>query len=164
MLRRKIYDKLLSWKNTKDKKPLLIKGARQVGKTTICREFGQKEYQSFIEINFLRDPGYKNIFSGDLNAEEIYKRLSANIPNISLIPGETLIFLDEIQNCANARTSLKFLSEDGRYDVIASGSLLGLSYGQDDDKEVEAVPSIPVGYEEIILKSSSGHMAIQVTR
>lgn len=90
----------------------------------------------------------KVIFSGNRSAEEIYKRMTANIPGIKLIPGKTLIFLDEIQKCADARTALKFLAEDGRFDVIASGSLLGLAYGKDDDREVEEVESVPVGYEK----------------
>ncbi|MBP3338536.1 MAG: ATP-binding protein [Lachnospiraceae bacterium] len=154
MLKRKMYEKLLEWKNTKKKECLLIKGARQVGKTYLVREFGKKEYESFIEINFHMHSALKVIFEGDKSAEEIYKRLTANIPGIKLIPGKTLIFLDEIQKCANARTALKFLAEDGRYDVIASGSLLGLAYGMDDDVEVEMVESVPVGYEKQLMMYS----------
>lgn len=154
MLRRKIYDELLQWKNSPHKNCVLIKGARQVGKTYIVRAFGQGEYSAFIEINFLKDPELKGIFSGSLDADEIYKRMTAHLPNIRPEKGNTLIFLDEIQKCANARTALKFLAEDGRYDVIASGSLLGLHYGQDADKEVEEVESVPVGYEQpMILRS-----------
>lgn len=154
VLKRKMYEKLLEWKNTKKKECLLIKGARQVGKTYLVREFGKKEYESFIEINFHMHSALKVIFEGDKSAEEIYKRLTANIPGIKLIPGKTLIFLDEIQKCANARTALKFLAEDGRYDVIASGSLLGLAYGMDDDVEVEMVESVPVGYEKQLMMYS----------
>lgn len=148
MLKRKMYDKLLKWKNSRGKECLLIRGARQVGKTYLVRCFGRKEYESFIEINFHMQSDLKVIFSGNRSAEEIYKRMTANIPGIKLIPGKTLIFLDEIQKCADARTALKFLAEDGRFDVIASGSLLGLAYGKDDDREVEAVESVPVGYEK----------------
>lgn len=148
MLKRKMYDVLLRWKKEHRKECLLIKGARQVGKTYLIRKFGNQEYDSFIEINFHEQSYLKEIFNGDKSADEIYKRITANIPGVKLIPGKTLIFLDEIQKCAGARTSLKFLAEDGRYDVIASGSLLGLSYGRDDDKEVEEVESIPVGYEK----------------
>ncbi len=152
MLRRKVYSRLLEWKNSVDhgsgkRKCLVIKGARQVGKTYTVRAFGKAEYESYIEINFLQQPELKNIFNGDLSGEEIYKRMTASIPKIRLIPGRTLVFLDEIQKCAAARTALKFLAEDGRCDVIASGSLLGLSYGRDDDGDVEQVQSIPVGYE-----------------
>lgn len=148
MLKRKMYDKLLKWKNSRGKECLLIRGARQVGKTYLVRCFGRKEYESFIEINFHMQSDLKVIFSGNRSAEEIYKRMTANIPGIKLIPGKTLIFLDEIQKCADARTALKFLAEDGRFDVIASGSLLGLAYGKDDDREVEEVESVPVGYEK----------------
>ena len=129
---------------------MLVKGARQVGKSFIVREFGEHEYKSFINIDFFRQPGLKGIFDGDLSAEEIYKRMTAYIPNIRLIPNDTLIFLDEIQRCGNARTAIKFLAEDLRFDVISSGSLMGLSYGEDDDEDVEIPASVPVGYEKQI--------------
>ena len=154
MLKRKIYQFLLDWKSKKEKECLLIKGARQIGKTFIVEEFGKNEYKSFIEINFLRSPSLKAIFEGDLSADEIYKRMSAHLPGISFIKGNTLIFLDEIQKCAAARTALKFLAEDGRYDVISSGSLLGLHYGQDADAEVEEIESVPVGYERQVVMYS----------
>ena len=143
-----MYDKLLDWKNNRGQHCLLIKGARQVGKTFLVREFGRAEYESFIEINFLEHPELKIIFDGDRSAETIFKNITYNIPNVRLVPHKTLLFLDEIQKCANARTALKFLAQDDRFDVIASGSLLGLAYGRDDDKEVEEVESIPVGYEK----------------
>ena len=154
MLKRKMYEQLLGWKNNKGKECLLIKGARQVGKTYLVREFAKAEYESFVEINFHMQSSLKVIFEGDKSAEEIYKRITANIPGVKLIPGKTLIFLDEIQKCANARTALKFLAEDGRYDVIASGSLLGLAYGKDADKDVEEVESVPVGYEKPLVMYS----------
>ena len=154
MLKRKMYDKLLEWKNTKNKECLLLKGARQVGKTYLVRQFGKNKYESFIEINFHMQSSLKVIFEGDRSAEEIYKRITANIPGVKLIPGKTLIFLDEIQKCSDARTALKFLAEDNRYDIIASGSLLGLSYGQDDDREVKEIESVPVGYEKQIMMYS----------
>lgn len=154
MLKRKMYEQLLRWKNNKGKECLLIKGARQVGKTYLVREFAKAEYESFVEINFHMQSSLKVIFEGDKSAEEIYKRITANIPGVKLIPGKTLIFLDEIQKCANARTALKFLAEDGRYDVIASGSLLGLAYGKDADKDVEEVESVPVGYEKPLMMYS----------
>ena len=150
MLKRKLYADLLAWKREKKKECLLVKGARQVGKTYLVRQFGKREYESFVEINFHEQKSLKVIFEGDKTAEEICKRLTANLPGVRLIPGKTLIFLDEIQKCAEARTALKFLAQDGRFDVIASGSLLGLSYGKDDDREVEPVESVPVGYERPI--------------
>lgn len=139
MLKRKILNDLINWKNTKNKECLLVKGARQVGKTYIIEEFGKTYYDNYIYLNFFRNPNLKNIFEGSLEANEIYKKISIYIPNLKLTPN-TLIFIDEIQECPNARTALKFLAIDNQYDVIASGSLLGISY--------KSVPSIPVGYEK----------------
>ena len=151
MLKRKIYSRLLDWKHRRHhehiKKCLLVKGARQVGKSFIIREFGQREYESFVCIDFFRQPDLKYIFDGDLTAEEILKRITAHIRDFRLIPGSTLIFLDEIQRCGNARTAIKFLAEDMRFDVISSGSLMGLTYGEDDDETTEVPASVPVGYE-----------------
>ncbi|MGM9858119.1 MAG: ATP-binding protein [Bacilli bacterium] len=155
MLQRKLYKYLLDWKKSNKKEALFIKGARQVGKTFLVRQFGQKEYESFIEINFLKNGSYKSIFlEDDLSATEIYKRMSAYIPNIKFIPGRTLIFLDEIQVCPCARTAIKFLVEDGQFDIISSGSLLGLSYMDDADDNVKEPSSLPVGYERQIMMYS----------
>ena len=132
----------------------MVKGARQVGKSFIIREFGKSEYKTFIEINFIKNPEYKSIFDGSLSAVEIFKRLTATFSDVNFINGDTLIFLDEIQKCANARTAIKFLAEEFRFDVISSGSLLGLSYAQDDDDEVVEPDSIPVGYEKNIIMYS----------
>lgn len=150
MLKRKVYDELLHWKKTHKNTCLLVKGARQVGKTYIIRCFGEREYKSFIEINFIRQKDLKNIFEGSLDAESVYKRMTAQIKDIDLIPGDTLLFFDEIQNCGNARTAIKFLAEDGRYDVISSGSLLGLTYAENGDSEVEEPESVPTGYEDFL--------------
>lgn len=154
MLKRKIYDSLLEWKNQRKtehiKKCLLVKGARQVGKSFIIKAFGAKEYQSFVCIDFFRQPALKSIFDGELTSEEILKRMTANLRDFRLIPGDTLIFLDEIQRCGNARTAIKYLAEDLRFDVISSGSLMGLTYGEDDDDSVEVPESVPVGYESQI--------------
>lgn len=151
MLKRKIYSRLLDWKRRRHhehiKKCLLVKGARQVGKSFIIREFGQREYESFVCIDFFRQPDLKYIFDGDLTSEEILKRITAHIREFRLVPGSTLIFLDEIQRCGNARTAIKFLAEDMRFDVISSGSLMGLTYGEDDDETTEVPASVPVGYE-----------------
>lgn len=150
MLKRKIYDTLLNWKKNHGTECLLLKGARQTGKTTSVEYLGGHEYESFIEINFIEHPELKDVFQGALESNEILKRLSLFIPGMKIIPGKTLIFLDEIQKCSQARTALKFLARDRRIDVIASGSLLGLSYGEDADPEVEKVESVPVGYENQI--------------
>jgi len=139
MLKRKILSQFAEWKNNKNKVALLIKGARQVGKTTSIREFGQKNYKYFIEINFEKTPSARRAFDGDLDARTIILNLSAQGFG-PFEPGETLVFFDEIQSCPTARTAVKFLVEDGRFDFIESGSLLGLNY-----KEVS---SYPVGFEE----------------
>lgn len=155
MLRRKIYDQLLLWKVKKHEKGmkecLLIKGARQVGKSYIVEQFGKENYESFISINFITQPELKKAFEGNKSPERIYSNLSILLPDIKLIPGKTLIFLDEIQNCGDARTAIKFLASDLKYDFIASGSLLGLEYGEDGDEGVEVPESIPVGYESEII-------------
>lgn len=155
MLRRKIYDQLLSWKTKKHEKGmkecLLIKGARQVGKSYIVEQFGKENYESFVSINFITQPELKKAFEGNKSPERICSNLSILLPDIRLIPGKTLIFLDEIQNCGDARTAIKFLASDPRYDFIASGSLLGLEYGEDGDEGVEVPESIPVGYESEII-------------
>lgn len=140
MLRRKIEKELIEWKNKKDKMCLVVKGARQVGKTYIIDKFARENYPNYIYMNFDEMPSYKSIFNGDLDPETIIKQITLNIQNVKLVPNETIIFLDEIQNCPRARTALKFLSIDKRFDVIASGSLLGINY--------EEVPSFPVGYVE----------------
>jgi len=139
MLNRKIIQTFLDWKNNKKNECLLVKGARQIGKTFTIDKFGREFYKKYIYINFIENPEYMDIFNGSLEADEIYKKISLTFYNIEFIPGETLVFIDEIQECPNARTALKFLALENKYDVIASGSLLGINY-----KEVS---SIPVGYE-----------------
>ncbi|MCL2218715.1 MAG: AAA family ATPase [Chitinispirillia bacterium] len=139
MLGRKMLYRLIDWKNGQNKRALLVKGARQVGKTFIVREFGRAHYKNFIEINFERQPTAKSAFDGDLDARTVILNLSA----MGLGPfeaGRTLIFFDEIQSCPRARTAIKFLVEDGRFDYIESGSLLGIGFRD--------VSSYPVGFEE----------------
>ncbi len=146
MLKRKFYDRLVNWKKNKEKECLLVKGARQIGKTYIIDYFGNENYKSYIYINFIESPQFIDIFNGDLSAEEIYKRITLVLPQVNFVEKDTLIFLDEIQMCPNARTALKFLALDDKYDVIASGSLLGISYKE--------VVSIPVGYETQVIMYS----------
>ena len=140
MLERKITQNLLEWKNRKDKMCLVVKGARQVGKTFIIDKFARDNYEFYTYINFDENDNYKTIFDGDLDVDTLIKQISLRVPNSELVPGKTLIFLDEIQNCPKARTALKFFSIDKRFDVIASSSLLGINY--------KDVPSYPVGYVE----------------
>lgn len=140
MLYRKAYDKLLEWKNQTKRKALCILGARQIGKTTVIRQFGNDHYECFVEINFITDVDAGKIFAGNLDANTIITNLTAYTRK-PMIPGKTLVLLDEIQACPNARTAIKFLVEDSRFDYIESGSLLGVKH-----KEVR---SYPVGFEEI---------------
>ncbi|MEG0074242.1 MAG: AAA family ATPase [Clostridia bacterium] len=140
MLKRKITEELLQWKERQDKMCLVVKGARQVGKTFIIDDFARKNYEYYTYINFDENPAYKAIFDEDLDVETLIKQISLRVPDAVLVPHKTLIFLDEIQNCPKARTALKFFALDKRFDVIASGSLLGINYKE--------VPSYPVGYVE----------------
>ena len=140
MLKRKAYDKLLEWKKESKKRALCIVGARQIGKTTLVREFAKENYEYFVEVNFLLDEKFVEIFSDSLDANTIIRNLTAYIQK-PLEPGKTLILLDEIQECPNARTAIKFLVEDGRFDYVETGSLLGVRYKQ--------VKSYPVGFEEV---------------
>jgi predicted AAA+ superfamily ATPase len=146
MLKRKFYNKLLDWKKKANKKPLFVRGARQIGKTYIIDYFGKTNYSSYIYINFLENSEYKRIFDGALDAATIYSRMSLMIQSARFTDNDTLIFLDEIQECGNARTALKFLAQDARYDIVVSGSLLGVQY--------KNVKSIPVGYEEPVTMHS----------
>ncbi len=142
MLRRKVSDELNNWKNTKDKKCLLVQGARQVGKTYIIEEFAKANYEEIVELNFKEFPDYAGIFSGNLDVQSIVMGLRFRFPDKKIEPGKTLIFLDEIQECQEAITSLKFWALDNRYDVIASGSMLGIDYNR--------ASSYPVGYVDHI--------------
>ena len=139
MLLREIEDKLIAWKNKPKRKALCIFGARQIGKTTTIRDFAQKHYKYLCEINFVESPRAKEIFNGDLDANSIIAGISA-YTMMKLEPSETLIFFDEIQECPNARTAIKFLIEDGRYDYILSSSMLGIS--------INDISSLPLGFEE----------------
>ena len=144
MLRRKIQDTLLQWKKTPGHKPLVIKGCRQCGKTFSVREFAKKYYKHEVYLNFLQDSSYASIFSGSLEVSHLVMMMSALIPDAVFEAGTTVIILDEIQDCPDARTALKFFHLDGRFDVICTGSLLGVrGYGKEPK-------SVPVGYETVI--------------
>ena len=140
MLKRKIEEKLLQWKNTSERKPLIIKGCRQCGKTYSVMKFAKDNYEHVVYLNFFENPDYNSIFSGSLDVENITMMISALLGQKAVFEaGKTILILDEIQECAQARTALKFFRIDGRYDVIGTGSLLGVRcYG-------EQPKSIPVG-------------------
>lgn len=146
MLRRKIEQTLLNWKNTPNHKPLIVKGCRQCGKTFSVLEFAQKNYEHVVYLNFFANTQYASVFSGSLEVDNITMLLSALMGREAVFEaGKTILILDEIQECPDARTALKFFKLDGRYDVIGTGSLLGVEgYGNQKPK------SIPVGYETVI--------------
>ena len=145
-LKRKIDDFLINWKNSSSKLPLIVKGARQIGKTNAIRNFGNNNYKTFIEINFALQPQFKTIFEEGFEVDNIIKNITLKMPELELNEHNTLIFFDEIQDCISTATSLKAFREDGRYDVICSGSLMGINY-----KEIE---SNSVGNkEDYIMKS-----------
>ena len=135
-LKRKIDDFLIEWKNSKNKLPLIVKGARQIGKTNAIRNFGQNYYETFIEINFVLEPEFKSIFKRTFNVDEIIKEITMRRPEINLVPNNTLIFFDEMQECVSTATSLKSFKEDGRYDIICSGSLMGINYKKIESNSV----------------------------
>ena len=144
MLWRKIYNELLKWKETEGHNPLIIKGCRQCGKTFAVRQFAAEQYDNVVYINFFENPSYKDIFSGSLNVDDIIMNMTAFVSGSVFEIGKTVIILDEIQECPQARTALKFFKLDGRYDIICTGSLLGVKgYGDNP-------ASIPVGYETVI--------------
>ena len=146
MLERKILNDLIKWKNDPNKGALIVKGARQVGKTFIIDKFARENYENYIYINFIENENYQTIFEGDLDVDTLIKQISLRVPNAQLVPGKTIIFLDEIQSCPRARAALKFLAVDKRFDTIASGSLLGINYKE--------VPSYPVGQVDYLEMNS----------
>ena len=150
MLKRKIELVLAEWKSSEAKKPLVIKGIRQCGKTYIVKKFAKENYESVIYMNFILEPDKKLAFANNIDVDTIILNLSALIPGSRFINGKTCIILDEIQECREARTALKSFQIDGRFDIIATGSLLGVrGYGKSDKKE-DGQDSIPVGYETVV--------------
>lgn len=145
-LKRKIDNYLIKWKNNSNKLPLIIKGARQIGKTNAIRNFGENNYKTFVEINFALQPQFKTIFNDGFEVDNIIKNITLKMPELKLNEYNTLIFFDEMQDCVSTATSLKAFREDGRYDVICSGSLMGINY-----KEIE---SNSVGNKEDYIMNS----------
>ncbi len=151
MLKRKIESVIAEWKNTEYKKPLVIKGIRQCGKTYIVRKFAKENYENVVYMNFILEPDKKSAFTGNIDINTILLNLSALIPGSRFIEGKTCIILDEIQECREARTALKSFQIDGRFDVIATGSLLGVKgYGKSDNTADDGQDSVPVGYEAVV--------------
>lgn len=152
MLKRKIESVLKDWKNKPVRKPLVIKGVRQCGKTFSVRQFAGENYTHTVYIDFFEQPEAKVAFQGSKKVDDIVMNLTAIVPGATFIPGQTCLILDELQECPEARTALKFFKTDGRYDVICTGSLLGVSgYGSTDKKKDKTKgTSVPVGYETIV--------------
>ena len=151
MLKRKIESVLEKWKDSEHKKPLVIKGIRQCGKTYIVQKFAKENYESVVYLNFILEPDKKSAFAGNIDVDTIILNLSALIPDSRFINGRTCIILDDIQECREARTALKSFQIDGRFDIIATGSLLGVrGYGKSEKRAEGGQDSVPVGYETVI--------------
>ena len=136
LLKRKIDRYLASWKQNPSRKPLIVKGARQIGKTNSIRAFGRANYESVIEINFVLQKKFCSIFDNGYEVDTIIKNISLMEPSWRFIPHKTLIFFDELQKCPDCATSLKSFNEDRRYDVICSGSLMGIYYEEIESNAV----------------------------
>ncbi len=154
MLKRKIEDTLLQWKNMREHNPLVIKGIRQCGKTFIVQQFAREHYKHVVYINFALENDMSTAFAGNKDVDTIIMNLSALMPYATFSARDTCIILDEIQDCPDARSALKSFKLDARFDVIATGSLLGVKgYGETKRKNRHqpfGKASIPVGYETII--------------
>lgn len=145
-LKRKLDSFLQDWKQATDHKPLVIRGARQVGKTMAIRHFAEGAYKSVVEVNFLESPKYKHITEQGYSVESVVKMISMMESSHRFPPGKTLIFFDEIQEFPEIATALKFFCQDGRYDVICCGSMLGVQY--------KRIDSFSMGYKtDIELRS-----------
>lgn len=147
MFKRKIYNQLVEWKQslTWKKKALLIKGLRQVGKTTIVKEFCKNNYENIIYFNFANEQSAKIIFNGDFDVDQITRSITALKPDAKFVPDKTVLIFDEVQDCPRARSCVKAFAEDGRYDIIETGSLIGLrGYNR------KHPTFIPTGFETIL--------------
>ncbi|MGN1248223.1 MAG: ATP-binding protein [Paludibacteraceae bacterium] len=147
MFKRKIEQLLEEWKRHPQKKPLVVKGCRQCGKTSSVRAFAEAHYKHVVYIDFHEREDLRVLFAGNLSVDYLTMTISASIPDAVFLPHETCLILDEIQDCPRARAALKFFKQDGRYDIICTGSLLGVN-GYHADTVQEA--SIPVGFETIV--------------
>lgn len=151
MYKRKIENRLQSWLNDASHKPLVVKGVRQCGKTSSVMDFAQKHFKNVVYLDFREHPDYKKFFTPNLEIDAIVMRITAAMPNVEIEAGKTCFVFDEIQDCPRARGSLKYFHLDGRYEVICTGSLLGVNgYKTPDEKAEEEEASIPVGFEDIV--------------
>ena len=135
-LKRKIDIFLEEWKQDIHRKPLIVKGPRQIGKTESIRNFGTKYYAYVVEINFVEEPMYKQIIEDGYRTADLIRNISRMDPSKRFVEGETLIFFDELQEFPEIATALKFFGQDGRFDIICSGSLLGIHYSRIESNSV----------------------------
>lgn len=145
--KRNAYKKLLLWKKNPNHKPLIVRGLRQTGKTTLVRHFAKENYNSVFFLDFRKDKSIHSIFNGDFDVDKMAFAITVKYPGIKLIPHETVFIFDEIQDCPNARSSLKYFSLDGRYDVISTGSMLGIKNYRITNQESRG---ISVGFEDYL--------------
>ena len=151
MYKRKIENALQTWLESPSHKPLVVKGVRQCGKTSSVVDFATRHFKHVVYLDFREHPDYKKFFTPNLEVDNIIMRITAAIPQAEIIPGETCFVFDEIQDCPKARGSLKYFHQDGRYQVMCTGSLLGVNgYKTTEEQKEEEEASIPVGFEDII--------------
>lgn len=151
MYKRKIEKTLFEWKEQSNRKPLVIKGCRQCGKTSSVMAFAKEHYQHVVYLDFHEHREYKAFFAGALDIDTLIMLISAGIKGAKFVAGKTCLVFDEIQDCPSARASLKFFKLDGRFDVICTGSLLGVNgYKTKEELKEEENASIPVGFEQIV--------------
>ena len=151
MYKRKIENVLQSWLDDTSHKPLVVKGVRQCGKTSSVMDFAHRHFKHVVYLDFREHPDYKKFFTPNLEVDAIIMRITAAMPNVEVEAGDTCFIFDEIQDCPRARGSLKYFHLDGRYEVICTGSLLGVNgYKTPEEKKEEKEASIPVGFEDIV--------------
>lgn len=170
MLKRKVEQKLIEWKNTINHKPLIVKGCRQCGKTFSVIDFAKKNYKNVVYLNFFENPDYISVFNGSLEVNNIIMMLSALLGSEAVFEeDETVLILDEIQECPEARTALKFFKIDGRYDVIGTGSLLGVKgYGKEPKSipvgSVTVIDMYPLDFEEFLWANGIDDAVIELLK
>lgn len=151
MYKRKIEQTLLAWHEDPTHKPIVVKGVRQCGKTSSVKDFAMRHYKHVVYLDFREHPDYKQFFAPNLDVDAVIMRLTAALPEAEIVAGETCFVFDEIQDCPRARGALKYFHLDGRYDVMCTGSLLGVSgYKTKEEKQEEDEATIPVGFEDIV--------------
>lgn len=151
MFKRKIECQLESWLDDSAHKPIIIKGVRQCGKTCSVKDFAKKHFKNVVYLDFREHPEYKKFFIPNLDVDSIIMRITAAMPDAEIEPRNTCFIFDEVQDCPRARGALKYFHLDGRYEVMCTGSLLGVNgYKTKEEQEEEEASSIPVGFEEIV--------------